>query len=118
MFCLYAGMLLLWIITNVVYWLETHLLESVGDLMPCTKLLFFVSMKQVACFHVHILQLSGELSFTVAVLLRQNATKMQVCVRVVVCVKERERGAGDKQSFVSSAVGREKSHLSWEEFTF
>lgn len=111
-------MLLLWIITNVVYWLETHLLESVGDLMPCTKLLFFVSMKQVACFHVHILQLSGELSFTVAVLLRQNATKMQVCVRAVVCVKERERGAGDKESFVSSAVGREKSHLSWEEFTF
>lgn len=27
-------------------------------------------------------------------------------------------GAGGKESFVSSAVGREKSDLSWEEFTF
>lgn len=52
------------------------------------------SFLRVGCFHAHISQLSWELSFTVAVLLRQNATKnASMCLYrcVCVCVKERER---------------------------
>lgn len=53
-------------------------------------------VKQVGCFHVHISQLSWELSFTVAVLMRQNA-KMQACVCAAVRVQERERDEQERR---------------------
>lgn len=54
MLCSCTGMLLPWIITNMVYQVETYLHEIAKDLMLCTELLVCVSMKWVVCFYMCI----------------------------------------------------------------
>lgn len=64
-------------------------------------------MKPAGFSHVHISQSSGELSFSVSVLLRQNAMEMRVCECVCVhnvclCVKERGKQSAGKFCRLSS----------------